>query len=264
MKVNKITEVTKKLGGVISKNSPTILTSLAVGGLITTTIMAVRATPKALQILEEERKNREQDRLNGVDEQFAPAIISHMDTFKLTWKCYIPSTIMGIATATCIICANSINLRRNAALASVYSLTETTLREYQAKVVETIGKNKEQKIKDEIAQDRVSNTNQDALVITGSGDTLCMDLTTGRYFRSNVEKIKRAEIDANMELIDSMWMSLNEFYGILDLPPVDIGWDIGWDVNRDGKIKLNIRATIADNNEPCITMEFEKEPRPKY
>jgi len=36
----------------IIKNSPTILTGLAVGGLVTTTVLAVKATPKALDILE--------------------------------------------------------------------------------------------------------------------------------------------------------------------------------------------------------------------
>lgn len=269
MKANKITAATKKIAGVISKNSPTILTGLGVAGLVTTTVMAVRATPKALRILEEERQRKLDEQALALTTEHEPGTINPvkltaLDTFKLTWKCYIPSTIMGAVTATCIVCANSINLRRNTALATVYSLTETTLKEYQAKVVETIGKNKEQKIKDEIAQDKVTNTKQDTVILTGGGDVLCMDLTSGRYFRSSVEKIKRAKNEINEELLNSMWISLNEAYGILDLEPIGAGWDIGWDVNRDGLIDISIRATLADNGEPCITIEFEKEPRPRY
>jgi hypothetical protein len=54
---------------------------------------------------------------------------------QFTWQRYLPAAIMGGLTIACVIDANSNNLRYNAALASVYSLTELALKENQTKVV---------------------------------------------------------------------------------------------------------------------------------
>ena len=43
--MNKIEAVAKNLGGVISKNSPHILTGLGCAGLVSTAILTGRATP---------------------------------------------------------------------------------------------------------------------------------------------------------------------------------------------------------------------------
>ena len=88
---------------------------------------------------------------------------------RLTWRYYVPTAIMGGLTIACIIGANSINLRRNAALAGAYSLTEAALKEYQAKVIETIGDKKEQAIRDDIAKDRVKEhpLGEREVIITG-------------------------------------------------------------------------------------------------
>ena len=40
----------------MSKHSPEILTGLGIAGMITTTILAVRATPKAIKKIEEKKR----------------------------------------------------------------------------------------------------------------------------------------------------------------------------------------------------------------
>ncbi len=60
------------------------------------------------------------------------------DIIKTAWPCYIPAAV-GAISVFCLIGASSTNLRRNAALATAYTLSESTLKEYQEKVVETIG-----------------------------------------------------------------------------------------------------------------------------
>lgn len=255
MEKKSIVMFTKKIGDSIRQNSPTILTGLSVAGLVTTTVMAVKATPKAIQILEE-RREEEKD----LNEDFKD--FTWEGVVKETWKCYIPAGLMGVATITCMICANSINLRRNAALASVYSLAETTLKEYQAKVVETIGEKEEQKIRHSIAQDKVNSMKPESIIITGSGDVLCLDLTSKRYFKSSYDKIKKVENQLGYELLNSMTLSLNEVYGMLNLEPTSVGWDIGWDVNRDGRVEIDITTSLGQNNEPCLVMDFSKQPRP--
>ena len=160
VKQSNLQVLARQIGDKMSKNSPTILTGLGVAGIISTTIMAVKATPKALTLIDDEYYNRYD--ASGTSLDFAQYVtdvdnnLTKKEILKLTWKEYIPTAVMGTVTVACFLGANNINLRRNAALASVYSITEATLKEYQAKVVDTIGAPKEQKIKDEINQDNIN------------------------------------------------------------------------------------------------------------
>lgn len=257
MKTNGITKVTKNLGSIISKNSPTILTGLSVAGLVTTTILAVKATPKALMILENEREYRED---NDVTEP-----IAKMDAIKLTYKCYIPAAIMGAVTITCIVSANSISLRRNAALASVYSLTEATLKEYQSKVVETIGATKERTIKDEIAKDKITKDPVEGkeVILTGNGETLCYETISGRYFKSDIEKIRKAENKLNRDLLDDMFISLNDVFYELGLENTKMGDEVGW-LTDDGMFGFDFSSQLCKGGIPCLVIDYQRTPRYDY
>lgn len=246
------------LGEALTKNSPTILTGMSVAGLVTTTVMAVRATPKAMQILDYERDFRE-------DAYENPPEITKMDIIELTWRCYVPAAAMAMATIACTIGANSINLRRNAALASVYSLTETAFKEYQAKVIETIGETKEKKVKDEIAKDRIkaNPVGKQEIFLTGKGDMLCYDVISGRYFKSDVEKIRKIQNDLNRDLINDMFISLNDVYYALGLSNTKMGNDVGWTIG-DGHIDFNFSSQLAEDGTPCLVVDYAVGPRYDY
>lgn len=259
MEANAFTKFMKNLGGVISKNSPVILTGLSVGGLITTVIFAVRATPKAMYLIE----CKEEELTNGQEGVYHPPItLSGMEIVKLTWKCYIPAACMGAVTIACMIGSVSISQRRNAALATVYGLTETAFREYKDKVVETIGKNKELKVRDDISGDRVkANPASSAeVIITGKGEVLCLDSLSGRYFKSDIEAIRRVVNQVNKELMTNMWMSLNELYFYLGLQSIKVGDQLGWDVDK-GLLEVSFSTQLADEGQPCLVINYDVEPR---
>lgn len=251
MRTLEIKKATKELGKLISKNSPTILTGVSVAGLVTTTVMAVRATPKACRLIDEwEYKN---------------GFPKKMDVVKITWKCYVPAVIMGSVTIACMISANSINLRRYAALASVYSLSEAALKEYQAKVVETIGAGKERQIKDEIAKDKVMNNppKDGEVILTGKGDTLCLEWLSGRYFRSNIDKIKKAENDLYADLLQDDFISVNDVYYALGLANTGLGDEMGWKVD-DGKFAFDFSSQLTPDGEPCLVVNYFIPPTHEY
>ncbi|MCX7817546.1 MAG: DUF6353 family protein [Syntrophales bacterium] len=252
-------KVIKDLRKAIAKNSPTILTGLGVAGVITTAVMAVKATPKALQLLEDERYNRRQ--MDGPNTD----VIEAKDAILIAWKCYAPAAVMGVLTIACIIAANSINLRRNAALAGLYSLSEAALKEYQNKVVETIGKNKELAIRDEIAKDKVDRNpvGDSEVILTGKGETLCYDALCGRYFKSNIEQIRKVLNDVSREMLSDSFVSLNEVYYKLDLTGTKIGDLIGWHVD-DGLIEPEFSSVLNSDGTPCLVMDFTTEPRYMY
>lgn len=246
------------IGKNMTKNSPVILTGLGVAGLVTTTVLAVKATPKALEILEERRQ--EELEYNEDFHSFAP-----MGIIQETWKCYIPTMIMGTITIACIIGANSVNLRRNAALASVYSLSEAALKEYQAKVVETIGESKHVKIKDEIAKDRIAKNpvTSKEVIVTGRGDMLCYESLSGRYFKSDIEHIKKVFNDLGRDMLSDMYISLNDVYYALDLQSTKLGDLMGWHVDH-GLPVPSFSSQLSEDGTPCLVLDFSIEPRYNY
>ena len=130
MNKNTITAAMRSMRTAVKKHSPEILTGIGIAGMITTTVMAVRATPKALILIEEKKDELEVDELTP------------KETIQAAWTCYIPAAAIGTVSVACLIGASSVNMRRRAALATAYTLSESALKEYQEKVVETIGEKK--------------------------------------------------------------------------------------------------------------------------
>ena len=240
----------------ISKHSPGILTGIGIAGMITTVGLAVKATPKALRLIEEAKEAEEVDKL--------PVL----DTVKVTWKCYIPATITCILSTACLIGANTVNARRHAALATAYQISQTALTEYKDKVVETIGEKKEKVIREKIIEDKLEKNpvNEANVIITEKGNTLCMEPVSGQYFRSDIDQIKRIinELNAQMLRDPFGYISLNELLDELGLERSSIGDDLGWNVGSSNIINIEPTAKIAPNGEPCIVIEYINPPVYKY
>lgn len=236
----------------ITAHSPEILTGLGIAGMLTTTILAVGATPKALRLIEEKKNELEcKDKLPPIE------------TFKATWKCYIPAAVTAVASTACLIGASSVSLRRNAALTAAYKLSETALTEYRDKVVETVGEKKERLIRDKVDKERIESSpvNENDVIQTGVGKSLCYDYYSGRYFQSDIEFLRRAINNINKGMIHDPfgYASLNDLYSEIGIPGTALGEIMGWNVSR-GLIKEDFGSQIASDGRPCIVMAFEIAP----
>lgn len=242
--------VAKSVKTALIKRSPEILMGVGIAGMVTTTVLAVRATPKALSLMDKKKETENIDKLTPVE------------TVKTTWTCYIPAAITGVLSITCLVGANSVNLRRNAALAAAYTLSESTLKEYQEKVIETVGERKEQAVRDAIAKDKVANNPVEnrEVIITDKGNTLCYDAVSGRYFKSDIDKLKKAENDLNRRMMSEMYISLNDFYEEIGLDTIGIGDDIGWNIDK-GYMELDFSSQLATDGTPCLVVSYRYEPR---
>lgn len=234
-----------------NKHSPEILTGIGIAGMITTTVLAVRATPKALELLEE-KKNED-----WVDE------LGPLEVVKTAWKPYVPAAVTGIASVACLIGASSVNAKRNAALATAYKLSETALTEYREKVIETIGEKKEKTVRDKVAEERVKKNpvSKSEVIVTNNGTTLCFDPISARYFKSSIDKIKRAENELNKQMLHDIsgYVSLNEFYDELGLDHTSVGDDLGWNVDR--LIDISFSSQLNDNGEPSVVLDYLVAPK---
>lgn len=259
-----VMQIVKNLGGFVQKNSPIILTGCAVAGVITTVILAVKATPMALDIIEEEMNKRWEDLNNANGNDEIPAEFTRWDIIRLTWKCYVPAAGMGTATIACIIGAHAVNQKRNTVLAAAYSLAQLSLDEFQSKVIETVGRNKECKMRDEIYADHVKANppRANAIVETGFGKDLFYDNLGDRYFRSDIEKIRQAinELGRVIVFNGCLFTSVNEVYHALGLKETPLGAYMGWNADDDIPVAI-FSSTVTDWDEPCMVLDFECWPK---
>lgn len=233
----------------LSRHSPEILTGLGIAGMITTTILAVRATPKALELINDKKEKLEIDQTER---------LTVVETVKTTWKCYIPAAVTGATSVACLISASSVNVRRNAALTAAYNLSATALSEYKDKVIETVGEKKEQLVRDKVAEERLKKepANQSAIIISGKGNTRCFDTITKQRFTSDIETIRGIVNDLNERMINGEdCISLNEFYYELGIDGTTIGDELGWNISR-GKIKVDFNAQLDTDGVPCIVIDY--------
>ena len=235
----------------IVRESPTILTAFGVTGVITTAILAARAAPLSMELIESEAYRR----------KIRDSELELMEKVKAGWTPYIPAAISGVLTVVCILSANSIHSKRNAAIAGLYSVATAALNEYQEKVIETIGEKKEGKISDALAQDALDkNPLSENGIGVVHGDALFYDKASGRYFKSTVEKVRKALNDFNVELMTEMFKSMNEWYDMIGLPSVDLGEQQGWNIDN-GLLDVRFSTMLSDSQEPCIVLEYSVNPR---
>lgn len=234
----------------IRANAPEILTAVGVGGVVSTAILAAKAT------LAMEKKIDSDMRFTEGTVVYEPvAKERRKQMLKLVWKDFIPPVASGAVTIAAIIMSHKAGSRRTAAAVTAYSLTEKAFSEFREKAAESIGEGKVRRMHDDLAQDKVSANPPKEILVVGKGNVLCMDTRSVRYFRSSMEELKRAENDINFQINHERYVSLSEFYAEVGLPITKESVYVGWDLNR-GLMELDISATIADNDEPCLVIDF--------
>ena len=242
--MNGLTKVTKSVGKVLAKNSPKIMTVFGCVGVFTTAILAVKATPKALILLDDYRETHKE--------------LSKLDAVKITWKEYVPAGISGVLSVGCIIGSNAINTKRNTALAALCALSERAFKEYQTKVVETIGKNKENRIRDEVVGDRLKQKPSEGkeVIFTGNGNVLCYDVASDRLFESNIEAVRKSVNDFNVDLMSEMTLSLNDLYYRLGLKSTGLGEMVCFDIDK-GLVEPRYSSHLDELGRPCLAIDLE-------
>lgn len=231
------------------KHSPEILTGLGVVGMIATTITAVTATPKALELVNENKDE------NGY--------ISKKDIIKVAWKQYIPSSLIGIASIACIVGSNKVSLHRSALLAAACSISEEKLKEYKSKVVDVLGEKKEKEdVYESIIQDRIDDSPTPTCEPKKSDDILFYDVWSGRYFYSDRNKVDRAVNELNSIFLQADQVCLNDFYDSINLDRNQFGYICGWNRQTTKLIEIRYSSHIAKDGNPCLAVDFFQDPTP--
>ena len=227
-----------KIEKMLRKNAPDLLLAVGVCSLIGSTIMAVKSTPKANHILEEKKDSTKMEKLKAV----AP--------------CYTSSALLACAGTASIICSRNITKNRFTAMATAYTVTSSTLRSFKKNLEEVVEPEKVKIIKSKVAKDNLKESKNDIPVNDGDKKPLFFDSTSGRFFRSTINDIDRVVNELNKQMMNDMSIRLNDFYNEIGLDRIKIGEDLGWNIDK-GLIEVRYDSTIADNDEPCIVLDYE-------
>lgn len=237
----------------LKRNSSTILTSIGAIGVVATSIMAVKATPKAIKLLEEAKEEKGEN-------------LTKLEKVKVAAPVYIPSILIGASSIACIFGANALNKRSQASLMSAYALLDNSYKEYKNKVNDIYGDDADSNIKHELVKDKYEEND----ISVDDDKMLFLEMISGRYFESTVEEVLLAEYHFNRNFALRGYASLNELYEFLNLPKTDYGDKLGWSMEAGDAFYgyswvdfFHEKLEFDDGMECCvITMPFE--PTPDY
>ena len=227
----------------MKRNSPTILTCIGAVGVVTTSVMAVKATLKAMTLIEEAKEEKGED-------------LTKMEIVRVAYPIYIPSVLVGVSTIACIFGANALNKRQQATLMSAYALLDNSYKEYKNKVKELYGEDANIQIRQEIAKDKYEETD----IVVEDNKQLFYDELSERYFESTMEDVIRAEYELNRAIVTYGGAYLNDFYDFLNIPATDYSDHIGWSTWVD----FEHVKTVMDDGLECYIIVMQHEPVPDF
>ena len=199
--------------------------------------------------------------------QFPKEEFSKGEVIKLTWKCYLPTCALFLLTAGCIIGSNKVNLNKQLALGSAYAISDKAYRELKDKLPELIGTNKSDKIKSALVKQKIDEKPpvEENIIRTGKGETLFLDGISGRYFKSDLQSVRKAINDINEVINNEDYASLNDLYYELGLRQIDLGDEVGWNIHNNGKLDVDYTSSeITSLGTVCIVMEYLVGPKFEY
>lgn len=252
MKMNNLLTKSKVF---LKKNSPTILTCVGAAGVVATTVTAVKATPKAVMLLEKAEEEKGEK-------------LTKFEKVKIAGPLYVPSIVLGAGTLACIFGANVLNKRAQASVISAYTLLDSAYKDYRKKVDELYGEDAGAQIRAGIAKDKYDE--HDTVDDLEENERLYYDYYSERYFHATPYEVQKAEYEINRLLMLADSACLNDWYLQLDLEPLEHGDNFGWTTfgNMDAYwqtwIDFYHEKVVMDDGLECIIITFGQEPFMDY
>ena len=229
-----------KLANILAENSPTILTVFGCIGFVTTVGLTVKATIDATKIVGEC-----QEEIDKIPQKHYKAV----EAVRLTWRCYVPAACVGGASLGCIISANSINIKRNAALIATYVATEDQLKSYKNRILGA--QNEQKQISDAIVEEKTGKS----FVVDGS-KCMCKDEFSGRLFETSLSKIQNAQTALNKMIVYNLRVTVNDLYDELGVDRIDAGDAFGWDLEHGDEVDIIIDAVLDEQYGPIMLITY--------
>lgn len=166
--LNKASRTFYKTGFKLKKHSPTILAVAGTVGVITSGVMACKATTKLSTIIDEHHDNVDEihdyieengfsDKYTEKDSNKDLTIVYAQTGVKLA-KLYAPSVILGTVSLAAMLGSNHILRKRNIALTAAYTTAAKTFRTYRDRVVDRFGEGLDEELRYGIKTKEIEET----------------------------------------------------------------------------------------------------------
>ena len=246
----------------LKRNGSTILTGLAAVGVVSTAVMAVKATPKAIELLEKAKEEKGEE-------------LTKLEKVQVAGPSYIPSVVMGASTLICLFGANVLNKRHQAALVSAYTLVDSSYKEYKQKLKELYGEEAHEEIVNAITVEKAREVGINAECICANtcltNDEACGEPVlfyeewSHRYFETTIEQVITAQYHLNRNFVLRGYTTVNELYDFLGLDTTKEGDVLGWAVEDELYwIDFDNRKTVLDDGLEVYIIETPWGPTPDF
>lgn len=245
----------------VKKYSPEILVIGGAIGVVTSAVMACKATTKLNEVMSKHKQDVEQIRYVSEHPETLPAnekytkqdakkdlaLVHTQTTMKLV-KMYAPSVILGALSLTCMVTSNNILRKRNAAYAAAYAAIDSGFKSYRNNVIERFGKEVDKELKygikakefETVTTDKNGKEKKEKTIVNVT------DMTEpsiyARFYDDgcdnwqkdadhNLWYLRQQQNYANEKLKAQGYLFLNDVYDMLGIPRSKPGQIVGWIYN---------------------------------
>ena len=254
--MTKMSRSLHKVGFQLKKHSPEILVATGVVGVVTSAVMACKATTKVNDILEDTKEQVEKihevandpqyaDRYTEEDSKKDLTIVYAQTGLKLA-KLYGPSIILGALSLGCIVTSHGIMRKRNVALTAAYAAVDSSFKKYRGRVIDRFGEELDKELRYNIKTKEVEETviNEDgteskvkktikvaddptnnspySIFFDCGNDGWDPDPELSKFF------LIRQQNYANEKLREQGYLFLNDVYEMLGAKITKAGQCVGW------------------------------------
>ena len=268
--VNKVTRSLHKVGFKFKKHSPEILVVTGIIGIVTSTVMACKATTKVNDIVTESKETIDKIHdcvgkgLHTSDGEEYTQEVANKDLsivyVQTAWKfikLYGPSVLLGAASIGCMVGSNRILRKRNVALAAALTTVEKSFKDYRGRVIDRFGKDLDRElrfgIKAKEIKEKVVDENGNETTVTKTVEVVDPNTAHSLYSivfcEGNNGWTKNAELNkvfliqqqnwANDKLRLRGYLTLNEVYEMVGAPTTAYGQIAGWVYTEDSSVGDN-------------------------
>ena len=253
--MNKMSRNLHKFGFKFKKHSPEILAVAGVVGIVTSGIMACKASTKLSGVIEETKEQLDQvhdyvekngfsDKYTEEDSKKDTAIIYTQTAVKLV-KLYGPAVILGTLSITAMLTSNKILRKRNIALAAAYTTVDKAFKDYRGRVIERFGEELDRELKYNLKSKEIEE-----VVTDENGEETSVKKTVkamnpndisqyARFFDESCSSwnksqfhnqmfLKQQQNYANDLLKAQGYLFLNDVYKMLGMDVAPYGQVVGW------------------------------------
>lgn len=268
----------------VRQKSPELLTAAGVAAVVTSGVLLVRSTIKAVPVIEDMRSDIEDVKsfeptpdYSERDQQKDLVHVYRKYGLKLA-KLYWPAVTTGVAGVVCFVGASHIQRQRNIALLAAYKAIESSYADYRAKVREERGEEEELDLyhnarvveeKDEETGEVIKRR------IAEGGPTVYAKFfdEASPYWNKtpefNLVFLRAKEKYFTDYLRAKGYVLLNEVYRELGIPETQAGAVVGWSIdapNSDGYVDFGIydqdrkyaasQRAFVNGDERSILLDF--------